>query len=932
MFIKELILWITLSITHNLWGQNVANLPQYYKKEVKKIEDFDFLQKYDSAYIIAHKLYDIIPSDSTTYLIKTLCLMAIEKIQLRDYAYSDSLCKVAHNRIDSIPIPISKAIYSLQEAEAQISLLRGKYKQAIPQFQALIDVYSQEESKKIKTSLAICYIQTGRYLEAKDLLIPLFEKMNIRDRGYQTVVQYLMILYIQMGDEQNLHNLTSKLRETAQATNLIYAPLEALYCLENGYIHKGIDLLETAQQTFENQKLTSHPSYLTTLSTLAQGYYLTQDVEFAEKLLIQAIDTATKYKYPIFLPQIRLALAMGYVSQKYKDKDVFIESVFADFSPKDLAYKQALMNLAIFYQRKKNDLKRDSVILLLQDFLAQTQSPKDSMHIYHTFMVLEIQKGEISQAQKYAAIIEKYANKIHNPLSTLHIILHGYQSYTHHLLNNNAKAIEYANIGLTKIDTITRSIFPIFSERQRLLSIRNLTGVLNNCQSLLIETEDKHLKENCLNTLLTYRQAVLRSSLAEKKIVSQDSSMQDTYLKWIEQQQQRVDFILSVKNDIKKEQKLIRLTHSIDSLEKILHHKIYDFSTYKPLLSADWHQVKQSLSKGEVAILISQAKYFSILERNKDSLLYLAYIITDTSSSPICVIYPNGNFLGQNGKNMYWNELKNQNHEGKALLYYWQPIADKLPNGTHTIFFSADGVFHDLNLNAIQDNSGSFLLEKLHIKLCNNLLDIKNYRQKHSNNKHSIVLAFAGNLPYAANEIHNITQLLKQHNVASELSTFPNATESSIKSIKNPGILHIASHAQWQETNDLVLSLSQSYLMLGADKQNDGKLTAYELSNMDLQNTHIVMLNSCKSARGNPIYNEGVYGLQRACKVAGAKYIVATLWNIEDRIAEKMGELMYSIWLEKPDEDIYEIFSAAIIKLKESCNNNTDWAGFILIY
>lgn len=930
MPIKQLIIWIALGISCNLWGQSIVNIRQYYKKEVRKIETFDLQQKYDSAYIIARKLYDFIPSDSTTYRIKALCLMAIEKSQLRDYTYSDSLCKVAHNRIDSMPIP--QVIYSLQEAEAQINFLRGKYTQAIPQFQALIEVYSQEDAKKIKASLALCYIQIGKYVEAKSLLVPLFEEMTMRDMGYQTVVQYLMTLYIQMGDEQNFNNLIKKVKETTQATDLIYAHLEGLYCLENGYIHEGIDLLETTQQVFETKKLTKHPSYLTTLSTLAQGYYLTQDIEFAEKLLIQTIDTTTKYRYDIFLPQIRLALAMGYISQKYKDKDDFIESVFADFSPKDLAYKQVLMNAAIFYQRKKNELKRDSVIMLLHDFLAQTQSPKDSMHIYHTFMRLETQKGETSKAAEHTAIIEKYANKLHNSFSTLHIQLHGYQSYIQYLLGNEAAAIKYANMGISKIDSITRSIFPIFSERQRLLSLKNLQGVLNNSQSLLIETEDRQLRENCLNTLLTYRQAVLRSSLAEKKIVSQDSSLQKTYLKWVSKQQERVDFMMNVKNNVLKDPKLTKLTYSIDSLEKILHHKIYDFSTYKPLLSQNWHEVKQSLKKGEVAILLSQVKYFPILEQEKDSLLFLAYLITDTSISPACVLYHNGNFLAKNGKNIYWNELKNQNQERKALLYYWQPIADKLPNGTHTVFFSADGVFHDLNLNALQDNSGSFLLEKLQINICNNLLDIKNYKQKHSSNKPSIILACAGNLPYTATEIHNITQLLKQHHIANKLFTFPNATESSIKNIKSPGILHIASHAQWQETNDLVLSLSQSYLMLEADSQNDGKLTAYELSNMDLQNTDIVMLNSCKSARGNHIYNEGVYGLQRACKVAGAKYIVATLWNIEDKIAAKMGELMYSIWLEKPNEDIDKIFLAAINKLRESCNNNTDWAAFILIY
>ena len=156
---------------------------------------------------------------------------------------------------------------------------------------------------------------------------------------------------------------------------------------------------------------------------------------------------------------------------------------------------------------------------------------------------------------------------------------------------------------------------------------------------------------------------------------------------------------------------------------------------------------------------------------------------------------------------------------------------------------------------------------------------------------------------------------------SSKLKVEFETTEPVFKTSEHPmlrsGLIMAGGNAAWQGNQTL-------------EGKEDGILTAYEISQMNLSNTELVVLSACETGLGDIEGNEGVYGLQRAFKIAGAKYLIMSLWQVPDKQTSILMTTFYKKWLEEK-MNIPDAFHAAQKELRDLGLDPYQWAGFVLV-
>jgi len=147
-------------------------------------------------------------------------------------------------------------------------------------------------------------------------------------------------------------------------------------------------------------------------------------------------------------------------------------------------------------------------------------------------------------------------------------------------------------------------------------------------------------------------------------------------------------------------------------------------------------------------------------------------------------------------------------------------------------------------------------------------------------------LALLGPLPYAEQELYAIGRTFRDR---TRILSGAAARESGLRdsSVPQYPVIHFATHGLVSDVQP-----KRSGLLLAPETGEDGLLQMSEIYGLGLK-ANLVVLSACQTALGREITGEGLIGLSRAFFYAGARSVVATLWNLNDRFAAEFVQRFY---------------------------------------
>ena len=476
--------------------------------------------------------------------------------------------------------------------------------------------------------------------------------------------------------------------------------------------------------------------------------------------------------------------------------------------------------------------------------------------------------------------------------------------------------------------------------------------------------DNKDLVQALFKTLVNTKGFLLNNSAKIRNTIfeSKDSVLKETYKNWlITKENLSLAYQLSKEELIQEKINLDSLTERSRDLEKDLSQRSALFKESIGEQSVSIESLQSSLKPNEALIeIVEISEYENGFNGNET---YVALVLKPSS---VQMIELGTGINIENATKDFRNKVIHSKPENEAYAILWKPLEEAIKSCTK-LYLSLDGAYHKLSMYALKDATGKYLVDKFEICLMANSKDLIDIKRNEKNlSKPSSAILF-GNPYYGANglvqqlegtetEVKNITQVLNALKVKTTAIYGSAATEQKIKNVHSPNILHIATHGYFLSD----LSNTTGNKALGVDMQaasenpllrsgllfancenvfdenyhpvlrgENGVLTAYEAMNLNLDKTDLVVLSACETALGSIKQSEGVYGLQRAFLIAGAKSIIMSLWNVSDDATMELMTQFYSNFAKSGNKST--AFYEALKQLKLKYKQPFYWSAFVML-
>ncbi len=450
----------------------------------------------------------------------------------------------------------------------------------------------------------------------------------------------------------------------------------------------------------------------------------------------------------------------------------------------------------------------------------------------------------------------------------------------------------------------------------------------------------------------------IRNAIAE----GSDEDLKTLYAQWQETKEYLNQAYQLSKEEIAEEKiNVDSLKRRQDELERQLSQKSAAFKegiSAKPVRPED---IRSSLKPNERAVELVEISDYQNGYTGKE--YYVALVV---SPDAIKAVELGEGAPIQNAVQAFREKVTNIKPENEAYAATWK-VVDEAMQGVGKLYISADGVYHQLSINALKDATGKYMADKYAIVFTGNTRDIPQIKQSESIAVKPVSAFLIGNPSYGKNgiieqlpgteaEVKNINKLLGLNKVKTTLLIGAKATESAVKQVNSPGILHIATHGYFladlsqMETNkvlgvDIAAARENPLLRSGVLLSNcdnvfdpnyhpsaqseNGILTAYEAMSLNLDKTDLVVLSACETGLGSVKQGEGVYGLQRAFLIAGARSVIMSLWSVSDEATMQLMTLFYTNYSKSGNRN--QAFNDAIRQLKTKFKEPFYWSAFVML-
>lgn len=385
-----------------------------------------------------------------------------------------------------------------------------------------------------------------------------------------------------------------------------------------------------------------------------------------------------------------------------------------------------------------------------------------------------------------------------------------------------------------------------------------LTSLIDYNDYLLHFPEDPDVASAAMDNLLFLRSILLDAELNRKALLRShgDVDLQEEYRLLQAQKAQ----LTNLRSGFSSSQELKdSLEQEVMLMEQHISRRL-SVDLARERSGRSWKEVREALETDEAVVSLVLYFHTTAPPLITQVPLYLAFIITpETVDAPRVLrlyeaeaIYPD--YLD------YMAAVKQRGDpemDQKLYAHLWASIDQELPD-VERIYFSPDGIFHEINVEALKDAAGTYLADRYELRYVNSPADLLDERRSYGEHRSALLAgdpsywvftdfsrlsaradAFSGeaakqatsrafpglhlsSLPGTRIEVDSIARLLQDQGWETQLLLGEEATEEAIYQGGSPRVLHLATHGYFEADEPVVEDTLEQRITRSYDFRDEG--------------------------------------------------------------------------------------------------------------